>query len=162
MTLSTQTSPASPSASTDAPVTVLVADDHPLFRRGLARAINRHRALDLVGEAVDGAEALELIELLRPDVAVLDFRMPRMTGAQVSAALRRCRGTRTAVLILSAFEDAPLVRAAVGAGAAGYISKTASQGEICAAIERVGRGGVAYGSPAVPPRTSIADDTEIF
>ena len=89
MTLSTQTSPASPSASTDAPVTVLVADDHPLFRRGLARAINRHRALDLVGEAVDGAEALELIELLRPGVAGLDVRLPRQTGAQGSAAAFR-------------------------------------------------------------------------
>jgi two-component system nitrate/nitrite response regulator NarL len=127
-------------------VTVLVADDHPLFRRGIARAVRRHPALELVGEAVDGTEALELIGALRPDVAVLDFRMPGLTGAQVSAALRGDETARTAVLILSAFEDAPLVRAAVGAGASGYISKEASQGEICEAIERVGRGGVAFGS----------------
>ena len=127
------------------PLTVLVADDHPLFRRGIARAIARDTGLTLVAEAQDGREALELIEALRPDVAVLDHRMPELTGVEVCAELRaRELAPDTAVLLLSAFEDADIVADAVAAGAGGYVGKTASQAEICAAIERIGRGGIAY------------------
>jgi two-component system nitrate/nitrite response regulator NarL len=134
------------------PLRVLIADDHPLFRRGMARAVRRRPGLELVGEAVDGREALALIAALDPDVAVLDVRMPELSGVDVCAQLRlRPEPPRTAVLIVSAFEDAALVSAAVGCGAAGYVGKTASQGEICAAIERVGSGGIAYGAGLRPP-----------
>ena len=127
------------------PLTVLIADDHPLFRRGIARAIARHPALELVAEAGDGREALDLIAALEPDVAVLDHRMPELSGVDVCAQLRlRPEPPRTAVLLLSAFEDADIVGRAVAAGAAGYVGKTASQGEILSAIEHVGRGGIAY------------------
>jgi two-component system nitrate/nitrite response regulator NarL len=124
-----------------APLRVLVADDHPLFRRGLARAIERHSGLDLVAEAVDGHDALELIHALVPDVAVLDVRMPRLTGIEVCQALRGDPGApRTALLMLSAFNDEALVSDAVAAGAAGYVGKDASQADVCRAIEQVGRG----------------------
>ena len=132
------------------PVTVLVADDHPLFRRGVARAIARNPMLRLVAEAQDGAEAIELIDALDPDVAVLDHRMPELTGVEVCARLHaRDEPPRTALLLLSAFEDGEIVAEAVGAGAAGYIGKTASQAEITEAIEQVGRGGIAF-----TPRTA--------
>jgi two-component system nitrate/nitrite response regulator NarL len=139
-------------------VTVLIADDHPLFRRGLAAAVRRDPALELVGEAVDGPEALELVKALDPDVAVLDYRMPGLTGVEVCV---RLRGARTAVLLLSAFEDGDLVTAALGAGAAGYVGKSASQWKICDAIGRVARGGIAF---ELEPRrrVSIADDRELF
>jgi two-component system nitrate/nitrite response regulator NarL len=131
--------------SGDAPLKVVIADDHPLFRRGLARTIHRSPAFELVGEAADGREALELIDALEPDVAVLDHRMPELSGAEVCARLRvRPAAGRTRVLLLSAFEDADIVASAVASGAAGYVGKSASQGDICLAIERVGRGGIAY------------------
>jgi two-component system, NarL family, nitrate/nitrite response regulator NarL len=134
-----------PMAEPESPLRVLIADDHPLFRRGLARAVRRHPGLELVGEAADGRDALGLIAALDPDVAVLDLRMPELTGVEVCAQLRlRPERSTTAVLLLSAFEDADLVSAAVGAGAAGYIGKSASQRDICDAIERVGKGGIAY------------------
>jgi two-component system nitrate/nitrite response regulator NarL len=161
MSLSLQKSPASP-LPVDRRATVLIADDHPLFRRGIARAVRRHPRLELVGEAVDGVEALALIDVLEPDVAVLDLRMPGLTGTQVCAELRRRRGARPAVLILTAFDDAPLVRSAAAAGAAGYVSKAASQGEICGAIEHVARGGLAYEVPGDARPASIADDAELF
>ena len=148
MTATASTRPVLAEARTEqAPVSVLIADDHPLFRRGIARAIHRHPALELVAEAADGEEALELIALFEPDVAVLDHRMPGLSGVAVCAALRR-RPTRlrTAVILLSAFEDADIISAAVRSGAAGYLGKSASQGAICDAIERVGRGGVAFAS----------------
>lgn len=127
------------------PVTVLVADDHPLFRRGIARAVQRHPLLRLVGEARDGTEALELIDALEPDVAVLDVRMPGLSGVDVCAELQaRAVPPATAVLLLSAFEDRAIVADAACAGAAGYLGKTASPREITEAIEQVGTGEVAF------------------
>jgi two-component system nitrate/nitrite response regulator NarL len=126
-----------------APVRVLVADDHPLFRRGLARAIERHPGLDLVAEAADGRAALDLIHALAPDIAVLDVRMPRLTGIEVCAALQGDPGAPpTALLMLSAFDDSALVSDAIAAGAAGYVGKDASQVDVCRGIEHVGRGHV--------------------
>jgi two-component system, NarL family, nitrate/nitrite response regulator NarL len=123
-------------ASAD-PIRVLVADDHPLFRRGLARAIERRPGLELVGEAVDGDEALELIGLLRPDVAVVDVRMPGLSGLQLCAEVSASDtlGAVTAVVLLSAFDDEALVAAAARDGAAAYLVKDASQGAVCEAIE---------------------------
>lgn len=127
------------------PLRVVIADDHQLYRQAIARAIERHPDLVLVGEAADGDEALGLIATLQPDVAVLDHRMPGLTGTEVSELLHdEDDPLPTAVLILSAFEDDDLVWNAVGAGASGYIGKTASHGAVCDAILAVGGGGVAY------------------
>jgi two-component system nitrate/nitrite response regulator NarL len=124
---------------------VVVADDHPLFRQAICAAIGRHPGLALVGEAADGDEAVALIDALQPDVAVLDHRMPGLTGAEVCRALHeRDVPSATALLMLSAFEDTELVWDAASGGAAGYIGKTASQTSICDAIEQVGRGGLAF------------------
>lgn len=126
-------------------VRVLVADDHPLFRRGLAFALGRHDGIEVVAEAQDGEQALRLIDELRPDVAVVDYQMPGLTGADVCAALyARADPPATAVLLLSAFEDVELVWTAVAAGAAGYLGKGASADELGAAVVRVARGGIAY------------------
>jgi two-component system, NarL family, nitrate/nitrite response regulator NarL len=134
-----------PTAADPATLRVLIADDHPLFRLALATAIGRDPGLDLVGQAGDGREALELIDDLEPDVAVLDQRMPELTGREVIAALAAREGGATpAVLVLSAFEDPQLVWRSVSGGAAGYFGKSASAAEICAAIETVGRGGIAF------------------
>ncbi len=128
------------------PLRVLVADDHPLFRRGVARLVQRRAGLELVAEAADGRQALELIDALRPDVAVLDLRMPRLTGLDVCAELRaRPAPPPTRVLILSAFEDAALVWDALSAGASGFVGKDAAPATVCAAIEAVGRGEAAFG-----------------
>jgi len=138
---------AAPTEAPDAfaPVTVLIADDHPLFRRGMARAVARHPGLRLVAEAQDGREALELIDALEPDVAVLDHRMPGLTGVEVCAALAaREDPPPTATLLLSAFEDGEVVADAVRCGAAGYVGKTEPQSVVCRAIEDVGRGGIAF------------------
>ncbi len=129
----------------DAPVTVVLADDHPLFRRSMARAIAGHPGLRLLAEAGDGHAALELVEALRPDVAVLDHRMPGLTGVEVCARLNdAAEPPATAVLLLSAFEDGEIVADAVRCGAAGYVGKTESRRQVCQAVVEVGRGGVAF------------------
>ena len=119
--------------------TVLIADDHPLYREGLARAVSSRPDLELVGEASDGRTALEEIQQLAPDVAVLDMRMPGLKGLEVVEALTR-DGSPTRVLVLSASSESALVYAAVAAGAAGYWSKDAQRDAICDAIAAVARG----------------------
>ncbi len=125
------------------PVTVLVADDHPIYREGIVRAINERAELELVGEAGDGREALERISALRPRVAVLDIRMPHLDGTQVLSALRR-DGVETDVLFLSAFMEPELAYKTVAAGAKGYLSKEASRQQICDAVATIANGGTAY------------------
>jgi two-component system nitrate/nitrite response regulator NarL len=123
-----------------AAITVLVADDHPLFRDGIARAVRERAAMTLVAEVADGRVALERIRELRPDVAVLDLKLPELDGLQVVNALRR-DGASTRVLMLSAFTEGPVVHELLSAGAAGYLPKSAERAQICDAIEILARGG---------------------
>ena len=126
-------------------MTVVVADDHPLYRDGLAGAIREHPALDLVGEASNGGEALELIERHAPDVALLDVKMP-LDGPTVLRRLAKA-GRATRVVFLSAYLDSALIYAALEAGAVGYLSKRDDRAAICAALRAAARGQVVL-SPA--------------
>lgn len=118
---------------------VLIADDHPLFREAIARVIGERDDLELVAQASDGRAALEQIRELRPDVAVIDVRMPELDGSDVLAAVRE-EGLPTNVVFLSAFLDAKTVYEAVAAGANAYLSKEADTDEIVAAILAAARG----------------------
>lgn len=128
-------------------VSVLVADDHPIYREGIVRAIKDRPELELVGEAGDGRQALEQLRRLTPEVAVLDIRMPGLDGTQVLAAMRR-EGLRTEVLFLSAFMEPELAYKTVAAGAKGYLSKESSRQEVCEAIVTIARGGTALAAQA--------------
>jgi two-component system nitrate/nitrite response regulator NarL len=116
-------------ASIPTPVRVLVADDHPLFRQGIVRALTLSNEFEVVAEAGDGATALALIRRYEPDVAILDVRMPGMDGIDVIAALARY-GPAVPVVLLSAFDDEPLVVAGLEAGAASYITKSTDRDTI--------------------------------
>ena len=128
-------------------VTVIVADDHPIYREGIVRAIGERPDLELVGEAADGREALEQIQRLNPEVAVLDIRMPGLDGTQVLSAMRR-DGVETEVLFISAFMEPELAYKTVAAGARGYLSKDSSRQEVCEAIITIARGGTALAAEA--------------
>jgi two-component system, NarL family, nitrate/nitrite response regulator NarL len=126
-------------------IRVLIADDHPLYREAIALAIARDPRLELVGEAADGEEAYALTLDLAPDVLVLDQRMPGLDGAAVCERLRRHDPpVRTSVLMLSAFDDPDVVWRAVSHGAAGYLGKDASAGELREAIKSVADGHLAF------------------
>jgi two-component system nitrate/nitrite response regulator NarL len=127
-----------PAASTDsnepgsAPrpiVRVVIADDHEGYRQGLARAIRRFGSLRLVGEAVDGAEALTMIRELSPDVALLDVRMPGLDGVEVTRRLRELGGVEVVLLTGSPTDE--LGAAAADAGARELLSKDLARDEIC-------------------------------
>ncbi|RPI32870.1 MAG: DNA-binding response regulator [Chloroflexota bacterium] len=120
---------------------VLIADDHAIVRTGLRALLKGEGALELVGEASSGEEAIQLTESLRPDILILDLSMPGLDGIQVTKQiLASLPGVR--VLILTVHEDEALLREAIHAGAAGYILKHAAERELIAAIHTVQMGDI--------------------
>ena len=114
-------------------VRVVVGDDHPLFRDGLVRALSGSDSVEVVAEAEDGTSALELIRQHQPDVALLDYQMPGMDGAEVAAAVLRHQ-LPTRVLLVSAHDDAAIVYHALQQGAAGFVPKESTRSEILNAV----------------------------
>jgi two-component system nitrate/nitrite response regulator NarL len=123
---------------------VVVAEDHPLFRGALVEALKRRPDLELVGEAEDGQQALELARGLKPDVALVDARMPTLDGVEVLRSVIREK-LPTRVLMLSAEASSPLVTEALELGAAGYLAKTADAETIGEAVRAVARGQIVLG-----------------
>lgn len=119
---------------------VLAADGQPLYRDAVVRAIGARPDLELVGEARDGREALDAICAAEPDVAVVGVTLARLSGEQVLNAVTR-DGIRTRVVMIAARPDAEQVYAALGKGAAGYLTTGADARELCDAISAVARGG---------------------
>lgn len=114
-------------------VRVVVGDDHPMFRDGVVRALQSSGSIDVVAEADDGMAALDAIREHRPQVALLDYRMPGMDGAQVAAAVLRDRLT-TRVLLISAHDEAAIVYRALQDGAAGFLPKESTRNELVNAV----------------------------
>jgi DNA-binding NarL/FixJ family response regulator len=116
---------------------ILIADDHPLFRSALSQLLSRSPSkFEVVGEASDGQEALELCRRLQPDLVLMDVRMPHMDGIEATRAIRR-KFPQIVVLMLTAFEDPEHLLEALRAGAAGHVLKTATANQIGDAIRRV-------------------------
>jgi two-component system, NarL family, nitrate/nitrite response regulator NarL len=108
---------------------VVIADDHPLFRAGIVRALEGDRRFVVVGEAGDGLTAEQMIRERSPDIALLDLRMPGADALQLLARLRH-RQPPVMVVVLSAYTDASLVHSAMAAGAAAYVAKDTDRDEI--------------------------------
>lgn len=126
--------------SSDAqPIRVLLADDHAVVRQGIRQFLETSDSIAVIAEASDGLEAMQLIREHRPEVAVLDIQMPGQSGIDVTRAIRAER-LPVGVLILTAFDDPPYVKAALQAGANGYLLKTAEAAELVAAIQSVREG----------------------
>jgi two-component system, NarL family, nitrate/nitrite response regulator NarL len=133
---------------TEAPTTVVIADDHPLYRAGLVDAIAEDPGLDLLAACAGGREAVERIVALEPEIALLDLRMRDLDGIAVLDELAEA-GCATRVVFLSAYEDGEVVHRALSAGAVGYLSKETDRLEICEAI-RAAAGGELVASPTLP------------
>lgn len=120
-------------------IRVLAADRQPLYRDAVARAIRQQSQFELVGELADGREALEEINRLEPDVAILDLGLPSLDGPRILNAVTR-DGLSTRIVFLSAAVQPETAYRAVADGAAGYLSKDADAEEICEAIRAVAKG----------------------
>jgi two-component system, NarL family, nitrate/nitrite response regulator NarL len=126
------------------PIRLLLVDDHPLVRDGLRARLDAVPQIEVVGEAGSGEDALSQIELLRPDLALVDVGMRGMNGIQLTEALH-IRHPEVAVLILSMYANGEYVAKAIRAGARGYVLKDSPSREIIAAITAVAAGGSFFG-----------------
>jgi len=120
-------------------VRVLIADDHGIVRSGLRLLLERQPDIEVIGEAADGAEARDTAIRERPDLAILDVRMPKLTGLQATREIKR-QAPEVAVLILSMHDDERYLFEALRAGASGYVLKTQADADLVEAIGAVQRG----------------------
>lgn len=131
-------------------IRVLLADDHAVVRAGLSVLFNSHPDIEVLAAAAGGEEAVRRAAELRPDVAVVDFAMPGLNGAEAAARIRE-DAPEVRVLVLSAYEDPAFLRQVLQAGARGYVLKRAAADELVQAIRVVAGGGV-YLDPALAAR----------
>jgi two-component system nitrate/nitrite response regulator NarL len=136
-------------------VTVVVADDHPLYREGVVRALLASGQIEIVAEAQDGRSALAAIQEHLPDVALHDYKLPELDGVAVTHAVVR-EQLPTRVLLVSAFTDSGVVYKALETGAAGFISKEARREQISDAVLACARG-----ENVVPPEVAAGLVSEI-
>ena len=121
------------------PIRVLLADDHIMVREGTRRILEREPDLEVVGEAGDGRETIDLVAETHPDVVVMDISMPVMNGIEATKGIKRLL-PQTAVLVLTAYDDDEYVFAILEAGAAGYLLKNARGSELIDAVRRIAAG----------------------
>jgi len=136
-------------------VRVVVADDHPLYREGVVRALSASGQVEVVAEAGDGRTALSVIQEHLPDVALLDYKLPELDGVAITNAVVR-EQLPTRVLLVSAFTDSGVVYKALETGAAGFVSKEARREQIVDAVLACSRG-----ENVVPPDVAAGLVSEI-
>jgi two-component system, NarL family, response regulator len=121
-------------------IRVLLADDHPVVRQGLATILKSQKDIKIVAEAGDGEEACALYDQLSPDVLVLDLRMPKKDGLQVVAELISRRGSKPRIIVMTVYETEADIRQALKAGAKAFLIKAAHPQQIREAVRRVAKG----------------------
>ncbi|HUO24878.1 MAG TPA: response regulator transcription factor [Candidatus Aquilonibacter sp.] len=139
-------------------ITVLLVDDHSLVRRGFRRMLEDEPDMEVVGEAGDGEQAIELVRELRPQVVVMDCALPKMNGLEATRQILE-DAPETCVLMLSMHAENTWVRQAIGAGAKGYILKNAMNLELGPAVRRVA-GGETFFDPQVERQTTLKGERD--
>ncbi len=124
---------------------VVIADDHQIVRNGLVALFENEETIDVVGEAHDGAEALELVTTLNPDIVISDISMPKLSGIQLAEKIASV-SEEVSVLILSMHNDQDYILDALNAGARGYLPKDADEYEIIAAVKNLAKGKMFFSS----------------
>jgi DNA-binding NarL/FixJ family response regulator len=141
-------------------ITCLIVDDHEVVREGLRLSLSRSSHIRVVGEAPDGATAVSLAERRKPDVVVMDVRMPGMDGLEATKQIAE-RVPDTAVLIFTAYSERSLLSRGLESGAKGYILKEAPHETLLRAIEKVA-GGETYVDPALMPAFFTKDREDML
>ena len=132
------------------PISVVVADDHPVFRHGMRALLDAVADVELIGEAADGDEAVAAALALEPDVVLMDLRMPGLNGIDATRKILAA-APDAGILVLTMFEDDDSVFAAMRAGARGYLLKGSEQDEVMRAIRAIASGEAIFG-PAIARR----------
>ena len=140
-------------------IRVVVADDHHLVRQGIRMLLEKAEDIEVVGEAEDGQEAVEMAERLTPNVLVMDISMPRLNGTQATERIHS-RGLATQVVILSMHADETIVRQALRYGAKGYVLKRAVAEELLLAVRAANLGDTYLSPPIASSILAFPDDSE--
>jgi DNA-binding NarL/FixJ family response regulator len=138
--------------STVAQIKVLIADDHPLIIAGVRRTLEHCDDMEVVGEAHSGPELMQLIERRRPDMVLMDLRMPGVTGTDALERIRQ-RWPHIKAIVLSACDERPMIDAALNAGASAYVLKSANTVDIASVLRQAASGAVFHAATTPPPRT---------
>jgi DNA-binding NarL/FixJ family response regulator len=125
--------------STEDTITVVLVDDHAVVRTGLAQLLSGAPDIEVVGQASDGAEAIEVVRATRPDVVVMDLQMPGMDGVEATRAIL-AEGLGSEVVVLTSYSDSSRIVAALDAGAVGYLLKDADPEDVIDGVRAVSRG----------------------
>ncbi|OQY89440.1 MAG: DNA-binding response regulator, partial [Chloroflexi bacterium UTCFX4] len=128
-------------------IRILIADDQTITRSGLQTMLAEHQDMQVIGEARDGAEVVELAASLQPDVILMDVRMPGINGIEATRRIHRT-SPHIRILVLTVFDDDTLVFPVIRAGASGYLLKNTEQDELLRAIRTVANGGAIF-SPGI-------------
>jgi DNA-binding NarL/FixJ family response regulator len=131
-------------------IRVVLADDHSVVRKGVREFLEEEPDIEVIGEASDGLQAVELAITLQPDVVVMDIKMPHLSGVDATKRIRSV-APKVRVLALTAYDDDPYIFGLLEAGAGGYVLKTAESRELVRAIRAVASGQSAL-DPAIAPR----------
>ncbi len=130
-------------------VQVLLADDHTITREGTRLLLEAEHDLEIVGEAVDGEEAVAMAHRLKPDILLLDISMPRLNGVQVAEIIGQTQ-PELRIVVLTGYDNEQYARALVRLGVRGYLPKAASSRELVDALRIIARGGVHFQSTSGP------------
>jgi DNA-binding NarL/FixJ family response regulator len=140
---------------------VLIADDHPIFRKGLIQAIHVERSIEIIGEAGDGLQALQLATELKPDIIILDIEMPSMNGLQVTEEIIQ-RRLPVDIIILTAYKEEDIFNEAMDLGVKGYVLKESAVNEIVNSIKTVASGRYFISSSISDFLISRSDRTKVL
>ena len=137
-------------------ITLLIADDHDMFRQGLLSLLSSNQKLDIIAQASNGTEALELIQQYKPDVAILDMTMPGLSGVELCREIKQ-QGLSTRTIILTMHDDLLLAQEVMQSGASGFVLKDNTFEEVVTAIECANKN-ESYMSPSIEVRMDQGED----
>ena len=132
------------------PATIVIADDHEIVRQGLSKLLKEEKKMRVVGEAVDGRDAINKVEQLNPDIVIMDITMPILNGIEATRQIRQMN-SKTKIIILSMHEHIRYIRELLSIGISGYVLKNALSSDIIEAIHSAMKG-VTYLSPSISSR----------
>ena len=132
------------------PITIVIVDDHTIVRQGLMKLLEEEKGMQVIGEGMDGREAVKTVQTLKPDIVIMDIAMPKLNGIEATRQIKQA-GIETKIIILSMHDHSRYIRELLGLGVSGYLLKNAASKDIVKAITSAIKGET-YLSPSISSR----------
>lgn len=132
------------------PITIVIVDDHTIVRQGLMKLLEEEKGMQVIGEGMDGREAVKTVQTLKPDIVIMDIAMPKLNGIEATRQIKQA-GIETKIIILSMHDHSRYIRELLGLGVSGYLLKNAASKDIVKAINSAMKGDT-YLSPSISSR----------